>query len=458
MHALTERTKLRYALAAGSLAASVLCAHHASAQSADAIIDKLVEKGILTQQEATDLREQADANFTTAHQAKTGLPDWVTSLHIHGDVRGRYEGFYSDNPGFVDRHRLRYRLRFGATALMLDGKFEAGFRLGSGDLDSGTNGGTDPISNNQTFQNNASKKGVFVDLAYGKWTQLNYEGLSTMFTMGKMENPFMVSDMVFDGDYTPEGLAQQVLFTRHFGEATHNWKLNLGGFMLDELGAQSEDPWLFGAQVHWDTKWTRQLDSALGVGVYTLTHKQYLGNADVPNINVGNTRVDGAPAYNFNPIVADASLTYSLEAFPFYNGMFPIKVAGEFMKNPAAPDRNTAWWAGVTFGKAGKLGTWEVGYRYKHLEADAWYEEVVDSDFGAFWAVAPPGSAKTKADDYNGTNVKGHIVKLSYSPFDSTTFTLTYFITELIKEPTTPAGVDRDSSMGRLQADIVWKF
>jgi hypothetical protein len=458
--------RLRWATAAAGTVAALACVQPASAQSVDALLDKLVDKGVLTQQEATDLREEVDQNFKTAHAVRTGLPEWVTSLKLNGDMRGRFEGFYGDNDNFVDRNRLRYRLRFGATALFYD-TFETGFRLSSSEGAGGFGG--DPISGNTTFQDNASKKFVYVDLAYGKWTYLNKEGLSSAFIVGKMENPFTVSDMLFDGDYTPEGLAHQVTLTRHFGEATHHWRLNLGGFVLDEIGTTSSDPWLLGAQARWDAKWSVKLESSLGLGAYSLHNSQMLTNGAVPNVNAGNTRERaglGELSYYMNPIVADASFTYILEKFPRYNGLFPIKVAGEFMHNPAAPIQNLGWWAGLTFGKAGKLGTWELGYRYKYLEGDAWYEEFVDSDFGAYYRFPPgaltgvpaTGAFSGLSNGYRaGTGLKGHIVKASYSPFDSTTLSLTWFVTDLIKEVATP-GTDPDSGMNRLQVDLVWKF
>jgi hypothetical protein len=76
--------------------AFVASAVPAGAQSADALIDKLVDKGVLTVKEANDLREETDKNFSQAYQVKTGLPDWVSSLKFSGDVRIRYEGFFSD--------------------------------------------------------------------------------------------------------------------------------------------------------------------------------------------------------------------------------------------------------------------------------------------------------------------------------------------------------------------------
>ena len=49
----------------------------AQAQSVDSLLNKLVEKGVLTGQEAKVLREEADKDFAKAHRAKTGTPEWI---------------------------------------------------------------------------------------------------------------------------------------------------------------------------------------------------------------------------------------------------------------------------------------------------------------------------------------------------------------------------------------------
>jgi hypothetical protein len=445
-----------------------------SAQSADALIDKLIDKGVLTVDEAKELREESDKNFGSAYQVRSGLPDWVTSLKIGGDFRGRYEMFNSDEPTFVDRHRFRYRVRPGIVATLRD-NFEVGFRLTSSEAQ-GTFGG-DPISGNSTFQDNGSKKFAYIDLAYAKWTAFNNADWSLNLTVGKMENPFVFSDMVFDADYTPEGLAQQFGF--NIGEA-HQIKLNLGEFVLDEISTENEDPYMFGAQLRLESTWNKHIATSIGLGALAITANENLretpagapvatpvtdaaGNqigtvnlpgaaasSQVPNVNSGNSRTSGFLANNFNPIIADAAFTYTLDSFPRYNAAFPIRLAAEYMNNPAADEHNEGYSFGVTFGKAGKKGLWEVGYRWKHLEADAWYEEVVDSDFGGL----RPASGTTRAAYASGTNVEGHIFKAAYSPFDSLTIGVTYFLAELIAN--TPAGFSED--IGRLQLDAVWKF
>lgn len=451
------------------------------AQSADALIDKLVDKGILSVKEANDLRDETEKNFSQAYAVKSGMPDWVTSFKLTGDVRLRYENFSSPDgkvlgnvPGvgittndFASRDRFRMRLRFGATVTMLD-NLEAGLRLTSSEQN-GSFGG-DPISGNSTFKDNASKKYIFIDQAYAKWNALNGPDLSGNITIGKMENPFVFSDMVFDPDYTPEGLAIQSAY--RFDDR-HTAKLNLGAFVLDELDLSAHDPALFGAQARWDATWSKKVSSSMGIAGLIIGNSRMLNNGSVPNVNVGNTRANYgfgntatnlAPAYYFNPIVGDASATYTLDSFPLYRGTFPVKLGGEYMINPAAPDfaDNHAWNVGVTFGKAGKRGTWEFAYAYKWLGANSWYEELVDSDFGALYFRGPEyfsaSSGTLSGGAYSGygagTNVKGHIVRLAYSPADALTLSVKWFLSELINPfPSTSV-----SDMRRLQVDATLKF
>ena len=435
------------------------------AQSADALIDKLVEKGILSVKEANEMREEADKNFTTAYQVKSGMSDWVTSFRINGDFRGRFDGLYSSNPAFVERDRWRYRVRAGATAVIKD-NFEVGLRLGSGDIDSARDvaAGVDPISQNQSLQNNASKKGIFLDLAYGKWTPVNSRDWLAAFSFGKIENPFVFSDMAFDPDYTPEGAAQQIAYNLNANQAL---KLNLGEFVLDEIGGSTRDPYLLGAQLGLESTWSKRIATSVGVGFLGITSVHQLASSAVPDINRGNLRyVSGGtavsladPVSGYNTLVASAAATYTLDSFPLYAGPFPIRPFGEFIHNTAASEQNEGYNVGLTLGKAGKKGTWELTYRYKSLGGDAGWEELADSDFGAFYqdklAAPLPATARSATSGYGpGTNLRGHVVKAGYSPYDSLTFNLTWFATELIQEQNPGS----DSSMNRIQVDAVWKF
>jgi len=437
------------ALAAGAVTALAF-AGTASGQSTDALLNKLVDKGVLSSKEAEELRKEYQKDVMKGEPARLGMPDWVTALKINGDFRARYEGHYYDTPDAVTRDRLRYRLRLGITATLMD-HFEVGVRLTSGDAATGFSTGN-PLSGSSTFQDNGSRKGVYLDLAYAKWTALHTAALTGSFTFGKMENPFTFSHNVFDPDYNPEGIATQVA-----------WKLNdehtlrgvAGAYVLDELSASTHDPYLFGAQVVWDAKWKKHWQTMLSGGVLGISSEESLNNANVPNINRGNTRLPGAgvPAENFNPLVADASVTYTFDSAPLYKGAFPIKLFGEYLNNVAIENDNEAYLAGITFGKAAKKGTWELTYQYRNLDANSWYEEFPDDDFGGFYHAGPPNSA-TGAGFGGGTNVRGHYVKAVYALYDSLTLGITYYRGELIHEVPNGSG----STANHLMVDLIWKF
>jgi hypothetical protein len=453
-------------------------APRANAQSAEALMDALVRKGILTEQEAEDIK--ADVSKENKQFNKWSLNKDGLEYKLYGDVRGRYELFRTDNdtPGLgannKPRDRFRYRLRAGLT-VSLNENFEAGMRLTSSEA-VGTSGG-DPISGNSTFQDNGSKKFIYLDTAYGKWTFLtNSHGTKGHFasaTVGKMDNPFVFSDMVFDGDYTPEGFALQGGYV--FNDQ-HSLKTIGGLFILDEInqGAlASDDPLMWGMQLRWDANWVTDVEkfpkiqTSAGLAWLALSETDSLGNGAVPNVNAGNTRftttvpgsthmVAGNLVNDYAPIIADASVTFTFEKAPLYPGQFPIRLAGEFMHNPRADEDENGWWAGVFFGKAGKRGTWEASYRYKRLESDAWFEEFVDSDFGAHREVALDGSGL--GNGYrSGTGLHGHITKVAYSFSDSMSLGATWFYTQLIDEPRV-GGSRAESGQHRLQVDAVWKF
>ena len=418
------------------------------AQSVDSLLNKLVDRGVLTKGDADELRQESNEDFRSALAANMGSPNWVSALKFNGDFRGRLDYLGSDNSAFTDRYRLRYRLRAGVTAKFKD-HFEVGFRLGTGDS------GGNALSNNTTLENNATKKPVWIDTAYATWTPIHDDEWTASATIGKMLNPFALSPMVFDPDYTPEGAAVQDSWKINDQNTV---KFNGGIFVLDELAGSGTDPFMYGGQFIWDAKWSSKVESSLGIAMLDIAHKQQLSeppapaSSNVPNNNTGNTRdAAGNLLNNFNPVVVSASVTYKADHFPLYQGAFPIKVGGEYMNNPAAGSNNEGWWGGVTFGKANKRGNWDLSYRYQRLESDAWYEEVVDDDNAAFYQTAATGG---KSGMVGGSNIEGHLVKLNYRLSDSLTFTFTGYFNELINA--SPAG--SKSGGNHVMADVMWKF
>ena len=447
------KTTTKLALFAGATALAAL-APQGHAQSADALIDKLVDKGILTVNQAKDLRNDSDKDFNTAFAAKTGMPDWVTGYKFNGSFRGRFEQFSGDNTAAMDRTRLRYRLLLGAT-VSLQNNLEAGFRIGSGDTKGSAPG--NPLSQNTTLTGNWSDKGLYVDAAYGKWTPISGGDWMLSTTIGKMENPFNFTWMVFDPDLTPEGGVIQGSYTIN---DKHSIAFTGGAFVLSEVSSSTHDPMMGGGQVLWNAKWTDKWSSVLGGGVLALVNPEQLTTGNVTEINQGNTRYtggvfSGAPKYNFTPIIGDASVTYTLDSCPLYTGAFPIMLKGEVMNNPGAPNNNNGYWVGVTFGKAGTKHTWDLTYRYEYLESDAWYDQLADDDNCAFYRTAPAGGGSSAF--VGGTNIKGHFIKLNYSFTDSLMFSASCYLNSLVS-PTVNGTKEAQSGAMHFFADVMWKF
>jgi Putative porin len=458
MKKILTNTKLALFASAAALAALAPQAH---AQASDALLDKLVDKGILTVDEAKDLRVETDKDFKTAFQAKTGMPDWVSGYKFSGDVRGRFEQFSGDNSALIDRTRLRYRVRLGVAVNMLE-NVEAGFRLSSADskgIGSQASAGNS-VSGNSTMQDNFSKKGIYVDAAYGKWTPINSGGWLLSATVGKMDNPFNFTPMVFDPDITPEGAALTGGYTIN---DKHSLAFTGAAFVMDEESGTTHDPMMYGGQATWNAKWNDKWSSSLGVGALAIMSPNQLGINNVPYVNQGNTRVNTTNnsssdilKYNYTPLIADASVTYTFDNGPFlYTGAFPIKLAAEFMNNPGAPNNNNAYWVGLTFGKSGTRKTWDLTYRYEYLEADAWYDQMVDDDFGAYYSSEnTPNNPSLGLKGYvGGTNVRGHLIKGVYSFTDSLSFTASAFLDDLINQ----TGESKSGSV-HFMADLMWKF
>src|SRR2546425_3812609 len=403
--------------------------------------------------------EAADAKFkeTTSKSSPSlfKVPDWVTSVRLVSDLRMRYDGIYAPDPDFVTRQRIRPRLRLGGIATLRD-DVEIGFRLAS-TPSVGKDSGGDPLSTNQTFEDNGSRKPVGIDWAFARWTPIHTPEWTGSFALGKLENPPNYTEDVFDVDYTPEGLAEQFSYKLH---PNHTASAYLGQYMLDELQFSEKDPFLFLEQLRLESKWGKHVNTAFTVSGLSIANPESLTTASVPDSNHGNTRTTNGVLVNaYQLLIADARLAYNLDSFPLYKGPFPISLNGEYIHNFGASRDNTAYSFGPSFGRVTQTGNvlkgnWEISYRYQELQGDANYEELTASDNGAFYRSRPvgePGSGSFRPTFLNGLNLRGHAFRLAYAPSDSLVIDARVWLNEAIREADSVEGI-------RVLLDLVWKF
>ena len=121
-------------------------------QDAGALLDLLVKKKLITDQEAEEVRTELVKESASTAAGKWKLSTPITELELYGDVRLRYESrggrlpsnfqFGQDNQNdWYERYRNRYRLRVGVRGTLADDWF-FGLRLETN---------TDPRSTNVTF-------------------------------------------------------------------------------------------------------------------------------------------------------------------------------------------------------------------------------------------------------------------------------------------------------------------
>ncbi|MFY9222320.1 MAG: putative porin [Blastocatellia bacterium] len=373
----------------------------------------LAEKGTITKEEAASLQ-------------KTKLTKGVDRITFGGDLRLRQESFMMDAPN-VDRSRQRFRLRVGSTLKIDD--FLVGIQLASGT--------GEQVSTNQSFDNLFSQKQVWIQQAYLQWKAAQWLAI----TGGKMANPFFrsySSDIVWDDDVTPEGLAQNLTFKMTDAIVLF---VNAGQMVLDEDSTDNNDQWLFGEQVGAQIGLSKDTKVTLAGAFYNFKNatRGTFGQAAVQD---GNTRVPPTPpataATNIlvnNYRVIDVTAQLALKVADL-----PLVLQGDYVKNLAdtTTDKDMGYQAGLIVGKASDPETWEAAYFYKLVETDATVADIADSDFG----------------NNGGTNRKGHIVWIAYSPTKALQWKAKYFTTETEDETLPPGEKDVD----RLQVDLAIKF
>jgi hypothetical protein len=199
----------RMAAVAGVLALGLTLAR---AQTDGALLDALVKKGVLSDQEAEDIRANEAKDYSTTSAGKFVLADSIRQLRFYGDARLRWE--YANEKGQTNAagptgagvnagdntvERSRLRLRIGAEYTFTD-NFSAGVELE-------TNTAND--SANQTFGNAYNKYAINVGLAYLTWKPASWITL----TGGKQHNPLYTTDLVWDPDINPEGGSEALSWT-----------------------------------------------------------------------------------------------------------------------------------------------------------------------------------------------------------------------------------------------------
>ncbi len=435
-------------------------------QDAGALLDLLVRKRLITDQEAEEVRTELVKESASTAAGKWKLSTPITEVELYGDVRLRYEyrggrlpdhyQFGQDNQNdWYERHRERYRLRVGLRGTLADDWF-FGLRLETN---------TDPRSTNVTFGGESSggpfakgDDGIFVGQAY-----FGYTGFPDFkFTGGRMPQPLITTSMVWDDDINPEGLAEQWKHTFTFnlggggGEAVQSYSkggyskegkgvvappagepfklkldvfVNFAQFVYDDENPENPigpnpttdangstqkipttDAFMLAWQIGARLTFPNNVYFQLAPTVYN-----YTGNGDTFNVHF-----QGDPGGNQTGINSLLVFDMPMEVgWKLWN--LPMRIFGDFAVNFDADDRAAA--AGHA-GGGGQRYAWELGLGVGQLKAKG------DWEIRAWWQHSDQFSLDTNLVDSDifdaRVNIQGIAVKAGYMLADPISLNLTY--------------------------------
>ncbi len=430
-----------------------------------ALIDMLVKKGLLTNQEAADVavKIREDVAKDSGYRIKVG--SWVKELQLFGDARLRYEyregqtGFAPGSAGgpvagsqgdTLSRERYRYRLRFGALAKFTD-DFSAGLRLETS---------TNNRSTNVTFGDDAgpfgkASDGINIGQIYLNWAPADWVTL----TGGKMPNPLMTTSMVWDPDLNPEGAAEKFKYAVNDHVEVF---ATLGQFLYDNVNPSNplgntspnrSDPFMFANQVGATYKFSKDVSLTLAPVAYVYTGSgQHFATVAVPNFT--GSDVAGSSTALDKLLVVEIPLEFKWRMLNQ-----PWKIFGDFAVNANGKDRAHlagdyvndnnvyAYQVGAGVGSAAKKGGWEAKAFWQHTDLYALDPNLVDSDIFD-----------------SRLNMEGFVLSATYAFTDFLSGSITYARADRANKNlyTVTAGdvsgVNPLNDYQLLQLDLNWKF
>ncbi|HKB82833.1 MAG TPA: putative porin [Burkholderiales bacterium] len=466
----------------------------------ETLLDKLHEKGVLSDDDYQQMRTEARADRRTEalknatqeekeQKAKSSsasalkVPEALKSMELYGDLRLRYENRIaraaSDTATSEERQRWRYALRVGLRGDVSD-DFFYGLRL-----DTGTYGRSAWVTMADDNNNNASKSSqsnktsdaVAVGLAFIGWKPADW----VQVIAGRQTNPLFTSSMVWDPDITPEGLSEKFVYKlddnatlfatagqylySQIGKRTGAWTGATLNSPNPGLGS-SESAMLYATEVGGAYKFseTTAARAAVNYYKYRLTADETVFNSNfqgtggsVNDLGIRNLQIVEIPMELRFPVASlsgavfgeyawniDGKKRAALSATPQFDGDNKAMMIGLSLASSGVPQSLNQ---GPTLGSSAKKGTWEVRTYYQRIEQFALDQNMIDSDF------------------FERTNIAGYFVAGAYSPANGIITTLRYGNAKRLNDNMGTGGFNDDSSnvatinkYQLIQADLTLRF
>jgi hypothetical protein len=353
------------------------------------------------------------------------FPLWAqeNGLNFSGDFRLRFEMTTKQQPTsspsvLNPRYREVVRFRLGMNK-QINEYVKFGSRLATGSPD-------DPNTADVTLGDFVNDLTVSLDKLY---MEVLYKNL--FLTGGKFGNPFLRTDLVWDGDVNPQGASGSITVP-----ASEQFMPKFTGiyYVVDEQTI-NPDSYMWGGQARLSIRPNPNWNLTMAGGYYDYTIKS-LTDADA-----GDTRS------NYLTFDADSNLIYlsdfnlidviAIIEYPGMSERFPLKIVADFVKNNGAKvDEDQAFAVDFFLGKASKKNDFRFRYGYAKCETDAVL------------------AAFSHDNTTIATNYEQHTITIDFVPLEKTTLNLTYYYYRYNK---VDPSVDNDY-LSRLRLNAILAF
>ena len=418
----------------------------AFAQDSGPLIDLLVKKGIVNDQEAETLRAELVKDFAANTSAgKLNLSSSLAEFKLSGDVRIREQAEWKYNQpttptgqtfGSDNQDRTRFRFRLNGDVKLQKG-WGGGFALETG---------SSADSGNESFTNGAADYSIYLARAYISYQPTN----EFLVVAGKQRNPYYTTDLLWDADINPQGFFES--YTFNF-DAKNSLELRVGQWIMKDNSEYSStttsavDSWVFEQQLVYTSKFGHGHNFIVAPGVlfYNASNSgtAFTGEAPFNGSTRGLKLITLPVEVNFANVLGAGS---------------QLKVYGDFVHNTEAGTRvyrvyglskstvsedADAWLLGVGYAQGtGKLqGDWSVKLDYRNIGIGSIDPNINDSDFA-----------------FSMLNQKGAKFAASYNLTDFALANLTFFATENKRSTLYYSPLSTLGGSKIIQADIVVKF
>ena len=436
--------------------ASLAVSTAAYADSSDDIVNALVAKGVLTEEEGALISKghKGEKEAQTKKEKSLGkikISDAVDNATVYGDIRVRHEyrTAKNENDAELERNRERYKITLGV-------KTEAGDWYSDLALAMGSEGRSD----NATFAGSATNGNAPKETLYVKRAMLGWKATDWLtLEAGRIANPLYTTEMVWDKDLTHDGVAAKFNYKlrddlKLFGTAeVFQYK---GDSKIYTVGTDAITNEVVVGQVGVEAELTSQIKAKAAGTYYKYGNaggdfKPGLGTATTPT----GTNVIGTN--NLEIVELPGEVSYKI------NETLSAKVYGDYVINLDADRRaelagdttsaagdDTAWLLGASVksqaGKKEAKGDWEVKGWYQQTGLYALDPNAVDSDFFD-----------------SKINVQGYVIKGQYAVADNVFVNTAYGHGSRYNNDRAATGVNGDTSYNfkdfdLVQVDVTYKF